>query len=192
MSGGESRLAAAVRVLEGCREFAALVPEVRVNFVFLPEGSERLDEVLGVDGRITVVAGMPKAAGAILPGVSDHMARLIVELRKHDPAIRTGLNFRWDEHVHRQVEQYCRENGLEFGCIDRTAEPSELIGRNKGSIPWKVQHLVTACAGRIPAVFYESRGWGKEPLFFAVGSQPVGLAKRLVDIARTVKRNPLS
>jgi thiamine-phosphate diphosphorylase len=183
MTNGERKLDEAVRMLEGCREFSALVPEVRVNIVYAPEGAERPDQVLGVDGRITVVDGMPKASGPIRAGVSDHMARLVIETSRHDPSIRAGLNFRWNEAISKHVQGYCTTNGLAFGCIDRAVEPKELIGKDKGSIPWKVKHLVAAC-GIVPPVFYESRGWGKEPLFFLVGPDPAGVAIRAIEIAK--------
>jgi predicted fused transcriptional regulator/phosphomethylpyrimidine kinase len=81
------------------------------------------------------------------------------------------------------VQSYCAAKGLALGCIDRTVEPKELIGKDKGSIPWKVKHLVDAC-GKVPPVFYESRGWGKEPLFFLVGADPVDVAGRATEIAK--------
>jgi predicted fused transcriptional regulator/phosphomethylpyrimidine kinase len=173
----------AVRKLETCREFAAIVPEVRVNFVYAPADATAPEQVAGVDGRITVVTGMPKASGPVRPGVSDHMARLVIETRRHDPAIRAGLDFRWNEAIFAYVQKYCAENRLALGCIDRTVEPKELIGKDKGSIPWKVRHLVAAC-GKVPPVFYESRGWGKEPLFFIVHSDPMLLVDRAIAIAR--------
>ncbi len=179
----ERELADAVSLLEGCREFSRLVPEVRVNIVYAPDGTEQPDQVLGVDGRITVVAGMPKASGPIRTGVSDHMARLVTEARRHDPSIRAGLNFRWNEAISKYVQGYCSAKGLAFGWIDRSAEPGNLIGRDKGSIPWKVEQLVATC-GIVPPVFYESRGWGKEPLFFLVGPDPAGVAKRAIEIAK--------
>ena len=183
MTNDGLRLTGAVALLEGCREFAALVPEVRVNIVYAPDGADDPNQVLGVDGRITVVAGKPKASGPIRPGVSDHMARLVVETHKFDPTIRAGLDFRWNEAIFEYVQGYCAANGLALGCIDRTVEPKELIGKDKGSIPWKVKHLVEAC-GKVPPVFYESRGWGKEPLFFLVGPDPAGVAVRAIDIAK--------
>lgn len=183
MTNEERGLADAVAMLEGCRDFGALVPEVRVNIVYAPEGADDPSEVLGVDGRITVVAGMPKAAGPIRAGVSDHMARLVIQARRHDPSIRAGLNFRWNEAISKHVRDYCAAKGLAFGSIDRTVEPRELIGKDKGSIPWKVKHLVAAC-GKVPPVFYESRGWGKEPLFFLVGPDPAGVATHAVEIAK--------
>jgi len=183
MTNEEYRLAEAVAMLEGCREFAALVPEVRVNIVYAPNGASDASEVLGVDGRITVVGGMPKASGPIRPGVSDHMARLLIETRRHDASIRAGLNFRWNEAIFRHVQDFCGAKGLALGCIDRAAEPKELVGRDKGSIPWKVKYLVEA-SGSVPPVFYESRGWGKEPLFFLVGAEPGAVAARAIEIAK--------
>jgi len=183
MTNEEKRLAEAVAMLEGCGEFSALVPEVRVNIVYAPDGAEGPEQVLGVDGRITVVAGMPKASGPIRAGVSDHMARLVLETRRHDPSIRAGLNFRWNEVILKHVQGYCTTKGQAFGSIDRTVEPRELIGKDKGSIPWKVEHLV-ATSGRVPPVFYESRGWGKEPLFFLVGSDPAAVATQAIEIAK--------
>ena len=183
MTNEEWVLAEAVAMLEGCREFSALVPEVRVNIVYAPEGADDPNRVLGVDGRITVVGGMPKAAGPIRAGVSDHMARLVIETRRHDRSIRAGLDFRWNEAIFKHVKEYCATKGLAFGSIDRTVEPKELIGKDRGSIPWKVKHLVAAC-GRVPPVFYESRGWGKEPLFFLVGPDPAGVATRAIEIAK--------
>jgi hydroxymethylpyrimidine/phosphomethylpyrimidine kinase len=111
------------------------------------------------------------------------MARLVIETRRHDPSIRAGLNFRWNEAISKHVQDYCAGEGLAFGSIDRAVEPKELIGRDKGSIPWKVEHLVTA-SGRVPPVFYESRGWGKEPLFFLVGPDPAGVATHAIEIAK--------
>lgn len=183
MTNEERKLDEAVRMLEACHEFSALVPEVRVNIVYAPEGAEHPDQVFGVDGRITVVAGMPKASGPIRAGVSDHMARLVVETSRHDPSIRAGLNFRWNEAISKHVQGYCAAKGLAFGSIDRAVEPKELIGKDKGSIPWKVKQLVATC-GSVPPVFYESRGWGKEPLFFLVGPDPAGVANRAIEIAK--------
>ena len=183
MTSEERKLDEAVAMLEECREFSMLVPEVRVNIVYAPEGATDPSSVLGVDGRITVVAGMPKASGPIRAGVSDHMARLVIETRRHNPSIRAGLNFRWNETITRYVQGYCAAKGLAFGSIDRSVEPKELVGKDKGSIPWKVKHLVAAC-GSVPPVFYESRGWGKEPLFFLVGPDPAGVAIRAIEIAK--------
>jgi hydroxymethylpyrimidine/phosphomethylpyrimidine kinase len=178
------RLARAVAVLESCPEFARLVPEVRTNIACAPPGATGPGEVAAVDGRITVVGGMPKAAGPVMLGASDHLARRVLELRRYDPGISAALDFRWNETILGFVQDYCREHDLELGVVDRREEPGELVGRDRGSMPWKVKQLVKSCGGRVPPVFYETRGWGKEPLFILVGADPVEIAERAVDIAR--------
>ncbi|MEO0079818.1 MAG: thiamine-phosphate synthase family protein [candidate division WOR-3 bacterium] len=179
-----ARLAEAVRMLEGSPQFSQLVPEVRVNIVYsLPDAQSPAD-VAGVDGRITAVGGMPKASGPVRFGASDHMARLIIELRRHERGIRAGINFRWTEQLLTLVQRWCGERGWSMGVIDRTLEPKELVGKDRGSMAWKVAQLVKESGGRVPRIFYETRGWGKEPLFFMVGADPVPLAEDAIDIGR--------
>ena len=118
-------LVLAIEMLENTREFTRLMPEVRVNLVYaLPEAGTP-DEVAGVDGRITVVRGFPTAAGIPRWGVSDHMARLIIEVRKYDASFNAGINFKCDDEIIEVVKAYCAERGLLFGAIDRTGEPPE-------------------------------------------------------------------
>lgn len=173
----------AVRQLESCRSFAGLVPEVRANIAYsLPEPKTPAD-VAAVDGRITVVAGMPHAAGPVRFGASDHLARLLIEISRYDPSLRAALNFRWHEKILAVVREYCREQDLNIGAIDRTQEPSELIGRDRSSMSWKVKELLAANSGQVPPVFYENRGWGKEPLFVLAGPEPLLLVERAAAIA---------
>ena len=73
------RLCLALDQIEECREFASLIPEVRSNLVYAKKGARTRDDVLAVDGRITVVQGMPRAAGKPRFGASSHMARLLIE-----------------------------------------------------------------------------------------------------------------
>jgi hydroxymethylpyrimidine/phosphomethylpyrimidine kinase len=75
-------LVRAVDMLQNCAEFSLLMPEVRVNLVYALPKAKTADEVAAVDGRITVVQGLPHASGLPRWGASDHMARLIIEVRK--------------------------------------------------------------------------------------------------------------
>ena len=178
------RLNEAVRMLESCPEFAALVPEVRTNVAFALPDASGPDDVAAVDGRITVVGGRPKAAGPVEFGASDHLARRIIELRKYDNALWAALNFRWNESIMEFMYRWCADHGLQMGAVERADEPKRLVGRDKGSMEWKVKRLVESLDGVVPPVFYESRGWGKEPLFLLVGEDPVALAERACAIAR--------
>ncbi|MHB9301910.1 thiamine-phosphate synthase family protein [Thermofilum pendens] len=72
-------LVRAVGMLEGCPELSMLIPEVRSNIVYALPNPRTVRDVAGVEGRITVVNGRPKASSYPRFGASWHMARLIVE-----------------------------------------------------------------------------------------------------------------
>ncbi len=180
-------LARAVQILQNCPEFSLLMPEVRVNLVYALPGAKTSDEVVAIDGRITVVRGLPHASGMPQWGASDHMARLIIEARKYDPTINAGINFKCDATVIDVVRKYCSEQGMLFGWIDRTKEPVEVAEQDGTSMPWKIKQLASD-AGGIPRLFYEGEGWGKEPLFVALGNDAVEVAGIAIEIAQRYQR----
>ena len=179
----------AVQMLQNCPEFSSLVPEVRVNLAYALPGAKTFDEVAAVDGRITVIRGSPHASGLPQWGASDHMARLVIEVRKYDPTINAGINFKCDAIVIDIVQKYCSEQGILFGWIDRTKEPEKVAEQDRSSMPWKIKQLETNYGG-VPKLFYEGEGWGKEPLFVAIGSDAVEVAGIAIEIARRYQQRP--
>lgn len=177
----------AIDLLERSREFACLMPEVRVNIAYALPGAKSKEEVAAVDGRITVVRGHPRAAGLSRWGASDHMARLIIEVRKYVPSINAGINFKCDEQIIAIVKKYASEKRISYGWIDRNAEPEEVALRDGNSMPWKIEQLIKRC-GTIPLLFYEGEGWGKEPLFVALGDSATQVVKTAIEIARKYKK----
>ena len=177
----------AVNTLQKCREFAFLMPEVRVNVVYAMPGATSGREVAAIDGRITVVNGYPHASGLPKWGASDHMARMVIEARKYNPAINAGINFKCDKGIIALVKKYAKEHKLPYGWIDRTREPEEASEVDGMSIPWKVKYLVQQ-NGKVPVLFYEGDGWGKEPLFFALGNDAEAVVKMAMEIARKYKQ----
>ena len=173
----------AVKLLEKCKKFSKLMPEVRVNIVYaLPDAKTSMD-VVAVDGRITVVKGYPKACGDVIFGASDHMARLIIEVRKYDESIRAGINFKYTLEIKEKIEQFCKEENLSLGYIDRRKEPEEVIEKDQQSMPWKIKYLFDNYR-KIPTIFYESEGWGKEPLFVIVGKDPKEVVNSAIKISQ--------
>jgi predicted fused transcriptional regulator/phosphomethylpyrimidine kinase len=178
------RMLVALGEIEGCREFAAIIPEVRTNLVYAREKAETREDVLAIDGRITVVEGLPRAAGRVKFGASSHMARLILELRRLDPSVRAGIDFAWTPHLSAWLEKYSREQGWVFSVIDRHGEPGEIREAEGASMPWKVREAVRAAGGRVPKLFYETGAIGKEPVSVLVGRDPVEVAGQACGIAR--------
>ena len=170
--------------IEQCKEFASFIPEVRTNMVYARQGAKTRDDVLAVDGRITVVRGMPYAAGRPRLGASSHMARLIIELAKVDPSYRAGIDFMNNPAFAAWLKQYCAEKGWVFSVIDRSSEPEEVKEKECGSMPWKVAEAVRACGGVAPKIFYETGAVGKEPVSVLVGRDPIEVVEQIIEIAK--------
>ncbi len=178
------KMAIALDQIEHCPEFAEIIPEVRSNLVFALEGAKTREDVLAVDGRITVVGGMPQAAGKPRFGASSHMARLIIEYRKYDPSVRAGIDFANTPDLARWLEQYCKKNGWAFSIIDRRNEPEDIKEAEGESMPWKVKEAIRAAGGRLPKIFYETGAVGKEPVSVLVGRDPLEIVGHICTIAK--------
>jgi thiamine-phosphate diphosphorylase len=169
--------------IEQCREFTQLIPEVRSNLVFARREARTREDVLAIDGRITVVNNMPHAAGKPRFGASSHMARLIIEVQKFDPSIRAGIDFANTPDLTRWLEEYCKNKDWIFSVIDRRNEPENLKQAEGASMPWKVQEAVRAVGGKIPKIFYETGAIGKEPVSVLIGKDPLEIADQICTIA---------
>jgi predicted fused transcriptional regulator/phosphomethylpyrimidine kinase len=178
------RMMVALEEIEGCREFASLIPEVRTNLVYARSHAKTRDDVLAIDGRITLVEGRPRAAGRVRFGASSHMARLVIELRKIDPSMRAGIDFAWTPHLSHWLEGHCRAKGWVFSVIDRRGEPEEIKEAEGASMPWKVAEAVRAAGGKVPKIFYETGAVGKEPVSVLVGRDPIEVVDQACEIAR--------
>ena len=181
-------LVTAVRMLEDCPEFSSLIPEVRVNLACAPRHARTPQDVAAVEGRITVVHGIPRASGMPNWGASDHLARRLLEVRKYDPGINAVINFKCDERLIRVVREYCSERSLLFGSLDRSKEPDRIIEQDGASMPWKVEQLFRKY-GALPRLFYEGAGWGKEPLFVVLGKDATEVVSVAIEIARRYSRD---
>jgi predicted fused transcriptional regulator/phosphomethylpyrimidine kinase len=178
------RMAMAIDIIEGCPEFANLIPEVRTNLVYARTNAKTREEVMAIEGRVTVVSGKPHAAGKPKFGASSHMARLIIEIRKTDPSLRSGMDFANNPHLAKWLEHYCQSMGWAFSVIDRRFEPEEIKEAEGSSMPWKVKAAIEAAGGKVPKIFYETGAVGKEPVSVLVGSEPVVVAQQVCEIAR--------
>lgn len=171
-------LVRATALIESCREFARLVPEVRVNLVYALPGAAGPADVAAIDGRLTRVGGWPRASGYPLFGASDHMARLIVEANRYDSSIRAGINFAWTA----ELLEWLVGKGMDPVEIDRSMEPPESAAGDGRSIPWKVA-TVAAARPSFPRLFFENPAPGKEPLFVLVGGSAMEVAMSACEIA---------
>lgn len=173
----------AVRMLQESRPFAFLIPEVRTNLVYALPDAKSKEDVAGIDGRITVVNGFPKASGFPQFGASSHMARLILEIIKVNPEMRAGINFIYNNDFGKWLKEYCKENNLLLGCVDRSKEPEERKQKEGDSMVWKVAEIIRTAGGRVPDIAYETGAVGKEHLSFLVAKSAVEVVESVIKLA---------
>lgn len=182
------RMTLALEIIESCSEFSSLIPEVRTNLVYAKKQPNDSEDVLAIDGRITIVNGMPKAAGRIKWGASSHMARLITEICKRDATLRAGINFANNSKIVELLRDYSKKKNWIFSVIDRSLEPERVKIKEGDSMPWKVARAIRAADNRIPKLFYEKGAVGKEPVSVLLGENPIQVAKDICKIAKLYKR----
>ena len=178
------RMTIALEEIETCREFAGFVPEVRTNIVFAYPHADTPDEVMAIDGRITIVNSMPRAAGRVRFGASGHMARFIIELMKTDPSVRAGIDFKNPPGFSDWLSAYCTERGWTAAMIDRRTEPAESRIADGSSMQWKANEAVRVSGGSVPKIICDAGGPGKEPVCIIVGEEPIGVTRDLCEMAR--------
>ena len=179
------RLYLGLEQIEDCKEFSALIPEVRTNFVYASKESTTPGEVLAVEGRISVVDGFPKAIGRIKFGASGYMAHLLLEIRKKDSEIRSIIDFANNPEIAEFLKAYCKGNGWDFSVVDRRFEPENMKDAEGEVISWMVEEAIRATGGKMPRVFYETGALGKEPVSILTGKDPLEVAEQICKLARS-------
>lgn len=179
------RLYLGLEQIEDCKEFSALIPEVRTNFVYASKESTTPGDVLAVDGRISVVDGFPKAIGRIKFGASGYMAHLLLEIQKKDSEIRSIIDFANNPEIAEFLKAYCKGNGWDFSVVDRSFEPENMKDAEGEAISWMVEEAIQATGGKMPRVFYETGALGKEPVSILTGKDPLEVAEQICKLAKS-------
>jgi predicted fused transcriptional regulator/phosphomethylpyrimidine kinase len=165
-------------ILQSSKHMAELIPEVRSNLVMALENAKSVEDVVGVPGRITTVNGRAKAFTMPDWGASSHMARLVLEVMKHDPERRSALNLRYNT----VTIEICEKLGLKVSSYNRMGEPEELREIEGKTVSWGVEQAINSL-GEVPDIIYHTGDWGKEPIIALVGRDPVEVAEMAVCLA---------
>ncbi len=171
--------------IEACQEFITLIPEVRTNLVYARPDAKTYADVMAVDGRITIVRGMPRAAGRIRYGASNHMARLVIILMQTDLSVRSGIDFANPPGFSDWLSVYCGKTGWTIALVDRRDEPAEFKNVEGSTMQWKARKAVRAAGGKVPKIICDAGGWGKEPVCTLFGNEPISVAQDVCGIARS-------
>jgi predicted fused transcriptional regulator/phosphomethylpyrimidine kinase len=168
----------ALVILQNSDHMAELIPEVRSNLVMARSNAITIEDVAGVPGRITTVKGKVRAFMKPDWGASSHMARLVLEVMKHDPRRRSALNLRY----HPAIIEICEKLGLKVSFYNRKEEPEDLRKVEGATMAWGVEQAIGRI-GEMPDIIYHTGDWGKEPIIALIGCDAVDVARMAVCIA---------
>nr|QNO50841.1 bifunctional thiamine biosynthesis protein ThiDN [Methanosarcinales archaeon ANME-1 ERB6] len=155
-------------MLENTKKFRNLIPEVGTNIGMAIESAESEHDVAAVDGRI-VLTKEGIHTGCVDFGVSDHVARIILAMMKHDKEKRSAINVKYSS----QIIEACKELGIQISSFEGEKEP---LGAK--TMDWGVREAIRNLflERKAPDVIYDLGAVGKEPMVRIFGNTAVEVA----------------
>ena len=157
------------------KKFIKLIPEVRTNIAGALLDAKTKGDVAGIDGRITIVNDIPKAAGDIKFGVAEHTARLILEAKKFDKSINYVINLKYTPELIKTLQ---KKNELVLKEILRIKEPEKLKKKEFSTMQWLIKESIDKI-GKIPDIIWDKGAIGKEPMIRLFAKTSKDMIKKL-------------
>ncbi|MBD3351905.1 MAG: bifunctional hydroxymethylpyrimidine kinase/phosphomethylpyrimidine kinase [Candidatus Lokiarchaeota archaeon] len=139
--------------------FSRFIPEVRTNIAISKPTAKSLDEIAGIEGRITVVNGLPRAAGPIKFGANNHTGRLLLTAKKLDNEINAVINIKYDPNTILNL----KDTRLIMMDVDRLKQNKQLNSEENTTMGWIVREAYDQLH-KIPDIIWDNGEKGKEPM----------------------------
>lgn len=156
-----------------------LVPEVGMNVVGATPYAETTGEVAAVEGRITKTIDGVKPNRGVRFGASSHMARFLLSLREHDPAVRFGVNCRFDDDIETALDTL----DWTIGEYDRSGEPT--ANEEGSTMGWGAREAFESVVGT-PMAVVDRGALGKEPIVKLLAADAQTLGERITTLYETL------
>lgn len=140
-------------------DVSPLIPEVGMNVVGVTPYAEDRSDSVAVDGRITRTSMGARANAGIGFGASSHVARFVLAIREYDPAVRFGIDCRFDD----RIETALATLELDVGEYDRSEEPPAVEAQEGSTMDWAAAVLCED-RDRAPDAVIDRGAHGKEPI----------------------------
>ncbi|MFX1597390.1 MAG: bifunctional hydroxymethylpyrimidine kinase/phosphomethylpyrimidine kinase [Promethearchaeota archaeon] len=155
------------------KDFSKLIPEVRMNISGSLPNATKNDEIAGIEGRITIINGYPRASGEIKFGVSDHTARLILSSKKFDNSINFVMNLKYIPELIKTLQE---KKDLDIVEIVREKQPNEIKAKEFSTMEWLIKETAEK-KGKVPDLIFDKGSVGKEPMIRLFGRN----SKEIID-----------
>jgi hydroxymethylpyrimidine/phosphomethylpyrimidine kinase len=160
------------------KKFCRLIPEVRTNIAGALNDAKTKEDVAGIDGRITIVNDLPKAAGDIKFGVAEHTARLLLSAKTYDNSVNIVMNLRYSPELIKDIQ---KKTNLELEEIMREKEPRKTRDKEFSTMQWLIKESINK-KGRIPDIIWDKGSIGKEPMIRLFGQDSDDIIEKLRSI----------
>ncbi|MCK4480020.1 MAG: bifunctional hydroxymethylpyrimidine kinase/phosphomethylpyrimidine kinase [Candidatus Lokiarchaeota archaeon] len=164
------------------RSFSKFIPEVRMNISGSLPNAKTKEDVAGVEGRISIVNGFPKASGEIKFGVSDHTARLILSAKKFENSINFVMNLKYNPNWIIAIQE---NTDLQLKEIIRKDQPEEIKKKEFSTMQWLIKESIENF-GKIPDIIWDIGSQGKEPMMRLFGNNSKEMIEKLEKIMRAI------
>ena len=173
-AGVKLNIGKAVKMIEACREFAHILPEVGTNIAMALPNAKTLEEVAGLTGRIIYVENRAVGVGEPKFGATRFMGVVLLTAMRHNPKFRAVINIKYSS----QIVKVCEALGMEVKTYEWGEKPKEAI-EMKCTIPYTIDKLQ-----RASEVIYDLGDVGVEALVTIFGHTAIDVARKAIRIAR--------
>ncbi|TRN03044.1 transcriptional regulator [Sulfolobus sp. E1] len=145
-----------------------LIPQVLSNLAFAKSDAKNIDDVIAIPGRITKIRNIPTPASKPMWGGSKHLAKVLLNVMKNFPTIRSVMNIKYDEKVER-VLKILNYSYKKVGPQDHADDD-------------KIGNLISSAYDSYVDVIIHLGGKGLEPNAYIFGKDPLDVAKKVINI----------
>lgn len=166
-------------LMDSSKKIIEYMPEVGMNIVMSlpPEYTRSINDVAGVKGRIIKYGETLLRTGPVEFGVSKHLARLVIELQRIYPEIRSALNIKYDE----KIIDKARVKGYKVVFIDRRMEPDDIRRIEGATMKW-IANEVSKITTSPPDIIYDIGDIGREAMIRIIGRNALEVVNKLLNI----------
>ena len=166
------------------KKFSVLIPEVRMNISGSLQTATIIEDIAGIEGRITIINGYPQASGEIKFGASDHTARLILSAKEFDKSINFVTNLKYNPDWIKVIQD---NTDLDLQEIIRENQPSEIKKKEFSTMQWLIKESVER-SGKIPDIIWDKGAMGKEPIIRLFGKNSKNMIEKLEKIITAIQK----
>jgi len=171
----QNELSDSITDFQNIRNISNLIPECQTNFVFSKIRPKKIENILGISGRLVRAGNNVIQAGDLVFGGSQHVANVVIEVSKKFPEIRSAINIKYDP---KRITK-AKKRKMSVLSYDRKKESKNSKLKENSSISWGVSNCLKS---EMPDIIYHKGDLGKEPMIIVLGTTPAEVVRKIKQI----------